>query len=78
MKQATIYTSNKVIAIPILGVSHVPNVKLPPPNGPAPENEDSLYRGFGNGLSKIDEMIFPRYDKEYKGSNVSLNTKVMI
>ena len=78
-KQATIYTSNSVVPIKILGVSQVSNEKSPPimPDG-MPGGENPPYLGFGNGFSNTEVIKLPKYANEYKGSNASANIKLII
>ncbi|MHA2182052.1 MAG: hypothetical protein ACXAAH_11585, partial [Promethearchaeota archaeon] len=75
-KQATIYTSNSVVPIKILGVNQELNEKSAPPIPDGmPGGENSPYLGLGNGFSNIDVIKLPKYANEYNGSNVSANIK---
>jgi hypothetical protein len=74
-KQATIYTSNSVVPIKILGVTQ--EYKSIMPDG-MPGGENGAYLGSGNGFRSTEEIKLPRYANEYNGSNASANIKFII
>ena len=77
-KQPTIYTSNKVVPIKILGVTQVLNENPPIMPDDMPGGKNEAYLGSGNGFRSTEVIKLPKYANEYKGSKASANIKFII